>query len=92
MEVSVLVSGERSGKGGGARARPSKFLMGLELGSCYLGAARAGLSLRVSRPLATCLPEAAGGDRFCRVVCCSGNAAGASPAPLLKEGGLRRKL
>lgn len=48
MEVSVLVSGERSGKGGGARARPSKFLVGLELGSCYLGAARGALSPCVS--------------------------------------------
>lgn len=34
MEVPVLLSGERSGKGGGAKARPSKFMVGFELPSC----------------------------------------------------------
>lgn len=80
MEASALLSGERSGAGRGAKARPSKFLWGLEVGVCYRGRAGA--------------PAAPSGSAFVRAVTgcdrlpgapCSGAATGTLPAPLLKE-------
>lgn len=78
--------GERSGAGGGARARPSKFLVGLELGVCYLGCAGAGRSAGSGILEQRVCQAAAGGDRLPGGLC-SRAAAGALPALLLKERG-----
>lgn len=76
--MSALLPGERSGAGGGAKARPSKFMVGLELGVCSLGCAGAGRSRRVCQ-------AAAGGDGLPGGLC-SRAATGALPALLPKDG------
>lgn len=82
MQVSALLSGERSGAGRGAKARPSKFLGGLEVGVCYRECAGAGRSRRALGQRVC--QAAAGGDRLPGGPC-SGAATGALPALLLKE-------